>query len=235
MPNTAVTRGAGLALVLAALAACTTPYDPPVLAARPPGSEAFKGLLDLAAESKGQVLDVVIVHGMCTHGQQWVSDALGALSSMLGGPQVPPQSVAPVAGTQAVLHRADLPAAKGRVRATAIVWSPIVAPLKAQLCYDQSSKSELCAKAPPYPYERASLNRQLKDTLLNDCLADAMIYQGQSRNEVNRQMQRALLAAATGADEQARAANIGAAAAAAGHPLVLVTESLGSKVAFDAQ
>jgi hypothetical protein len=125
----------------------------------------------------------------------------------------------------------------GTLRVNAIVWSPLTTPLKAQLCYDQTDKSATCPAAEAakhYPYRRAALNRILKDTILDDCLADAMIYQGRSRDEMNAQMREAILQAAATSGGKVRPANLTAAAAAETAPLVVVTESLGSKIAFDA-
>jgi len=73
------------------------------------------------------------------------------------------------------------------------VWSPLTTPLKGQLCYDQTQKSSTCPPseaAKAYPYDRARLNRELKDVILDDGLSDALIYQGKARDEINAQMQR---------------------------------------------
>lgn len=229
-----------LTAVLALLAACSTPYQTPVLSTNGAGETRFKGLADLFGPE--QTLDVLLVHGMCTHGARWAHAAVQSLSSLLGGSATAVQLQAvPVAGTDIVLHQQTLLTAQGRLRANAIVWSPLTAPLKAQLCYDQTNKSAHCPPdeaAKAYPYQRATLNRLLKDRLLDDCLADALIYQGRSRDRINQQMQQAILQAVATSGGGAPAAQTTLAAAAAAvpgsQPLVVLTESLGSKVAFDA-
>jgi hypothetical protein len=179
-----------------------------------------------------------MVHGMCTHGKDWATTSIARLSSMIGGPKEPPISSETVPDTATILHRAELATPHGTIRATAVVWSPIVAPLKSQLCYDQSTRSGSCkthaAEAPPYPYTRASLNRDLKDGLLNDCLADAIIYQGKSRDAISAQMQRAILAAATPGGAKLAKKSLERAAAQEPTPIAFISESLGSKVTFDA-
>jgi hypothetical protein len=179
-------------------------------------------LLDASPERR---LDVFMVHGMCTHDAGWADASIRRLSAQLQGPAEPRIDSLPVPDTRVTLYQSTFPVPGGTLRAHALLWSPAVAPLKHQLCYDQTDKSAACKAAgheqPAYRYKRASINKALKDQLLNDCLADAIIYQGQSRDIVSRQIQSAILALASGA-------------AAEDTPLVFVTESLGSKVAFDA-
>jgi hypothetical protein len=204
------------------------------------GSATFQGVVSQMSPDPSKPLDMLFVHGMCTHDADWATEAVkGVLKALGGDPETVDLRPAEVAGTRIVLHQQTLDTPHGRVRANAVRWSPVTAPLKAQLCYDQTDKGPACAAAPaspPYPYARASLNRRFKDSLLNDCLSDAVIYQGKARDEINAQMQMGILQAL--ATTGGRAAPTGFAAAAAAMPaelpLVVVTESLGSKVAFDA-
>jgi len=229
-----------LTAALALLAACSTPYKTPALVANGGGDTHFSGLVDLFGPE--QTLDVLLVHGMCTHDARWAHEAVQNLSTLLGGSGADVQLKAvAVAGTDIVLHQQTLLTSQGRLRANAIVWSPLTAPLKAQLCYDQTNKSASCPPdeaAKAYPYQRAALNRLLKDSLMDDCLADALIYQGRSRDGINQQMQQAILQAVATSGGSAMAAQtplVAAAAAVPGsQPLVVLTESLGSKLAFDA-
>jgi hypothetical protein len=126
------------------------------------------------------------------------------------------------------LFRADIAASAGRVHAVAVLWSPVTAALKSGLCYDQTEKTPMCAAlpggSPPYPYDRATLNRGLKDNLLDDCFADALIYQGKSREAISEQMQAAIAAALSPGTSPSRARA----------PLIVITDSLGSKITFDA-
>ena len=69
---------------------------------------------------------------------------------------------------------------------------------------------------------------------MNDCLADAIIYQGRSRDAISEQVQTAIITAAATTDSRELPANVTRAAAAETSPLVVISESLGSKIAFDA-
>jgi hypothetical protein len=229
----------GVLAVLAILSAgCSTPYKTPVFESRPAGHTDFSGIAQLVSQTPDRSIDVLIVHGMCTHDETWARATIAGLSKMLGGPEAPTVTPEPVTGTQTILFRSSISTTHGTVNASAIVWSPVVARLKSQLCYDQTNKSADCKaivpNAPPYPYERANLNRALKDGLLNDCLADALIYQGKSRDAISQQLQHALLAASTPSGAKLAKPSVLSAASTASKPIVFISESLGSKVAFDA-
>ncbi|TFW16951.1 alpha/beta hydrolase, partial [Duganella callida] len=107
----------------------------------------------------------------------------------------------------------------GRLRFDALIWSPLTSALKRQLCYDQSGKSAQCTDAPPYPYARARLNARFKDGLIDDCLSDALIYQGVARDAMQRRLRAAVLQVMAQAPEAA--------------PLVVIAHSMGSKLLFD--
>ena len=73
-----------LLLALSAMAAsgCTTPYKTPVFAAKDGGSTTFSGMADMLGKDK--VLDVLFVHGMCTHDADWAKGAVQNVYSALG-------------------------------------------------------------------------------------------------------------------------------------------------------
>lgn len=220
------------------LLACTTPFKVPVFESRPPKMTQFPGITQLVAAGPNRELDVLMVHGMCTHNQVWAVDAITRLNATVKGSGKPEIVPYPIQGTETTLYQSTLNVDGGTVRISALVWSPVTTPLKNQLCYDQTNKSSSCKQAghekPSYPYKRASLNRALKDDLLNDCLADAIIYQGKSRDAINEQVQKAILAALAAPNARMAGENLAKAAAEATTPLVFITESLGSKVTFDA-
>ncbi|MBE0548488.1 MAG: hypothetical protein IH627_12755 [Rubrivivax sp.] len=169
----------GVLAIFALLSAgCSTPFEAPEFESRPAGQTDFPGIAQLVSQAPDRSIDVLMVHGMCTHDGTWARSSIASLSKVLGGPDAPTVTPEPVTGTQTTVFRSSIPTAHGTVNASAIVWSPVVAQLKSQLCYDQTKKSADCKaiapNAPPYPYKRASLNRALKDDLLNDCLADAL-------------------------------------------------------------
>ncbi|RSZ57528.1 hypothetical protein HF313_26820 [Massilia atriviolacea] len=224
-----------LSATLACLVACSTPYRTPVLDANPATLPAFSGVASLLRPERA--LDILLVHGMCTQDESWARTSVAQLVAGLGGDAAQVAlSASPVGDTGIVLYKQSLPLAGGSVNINAILWSPLTRPLKAELCYDQSNKSGGCPAdqaAINYPYERAALNRSLKDKLLDDCLADAVIYQGKAREAINQRMQAAILQAVGATSGVARAPE-GGQTPPEPVPLVLITDSLGSKVTFDA-
>jgi hypothetical protein len=109
------------------------------------------------------------------------------------------------------------------VRFHALIWSPLTTGLKQQLAYDNTGTPGGCTSAGECKPKRAYFNGKVKDALLNDCLSDAMIYEGQS----HAAMQQAII------DVLARVLERSEADGADG-ALVVVAESLGSKMLFDA-
>lgn len=206
-----------------ALAACTLPMRPPRYESRPPELVTFTGILPLLREARS--VDVLTVHGMCTHTRDDVAKSLDSLVVRMGGQSEKFDGHIQVAGTamELVSRSATLP--DGKVNLVGVLWSPLTAKLKSQLCFEQSVKGPACGNAnDEYPYQRALVNKWAKDGLLNDCLADPLIYQGVAHDEIKRQMEHALLTAfsrlARGSSDET--------------PLVLVSTSLGSKIMFDA-
>ncbi|KIO50270.1 hypothetical protein [Nitrosospira sp. NpAV] len=220
------------------LFACSTPFKNPAFESRPSGETKFHGISQLVAVAPNHTLDVLMVHGMCTHSAEWAKDSIKQLNLILGGEPDPQVETTQVDGTQVTLYQSNLSVDGGNVRTSALVWSPVVAPLKHQLCADQTKKSKTCTDSgfskPAYPYERATFNRKLKDRLLNDCLADAIIYQGKSRDAIVQQVQKAILTAVSSLNRESASAYDFNIAATESTPLVFITESLGSKITFDA-
>jgi hypothetical protein len=101
------------------------------------------------------------------------------------------------------------------------VWSPLTAALKHQLDVDMTGSPTDCTASGECKPKRASLNGYVKDHLLNDCLSDAVIYQGESHGPMRDAMVRTI--------SQVLDSNPDSEG-----PLVVVAESLGSKMLFDA-
>jgi hypothetical protein len=228
-------RGTAVALVtIAWLAGCAMPYRPPQFQ---DDAVAFPGVVGVAEMSgPGVKLDVLLVHGMCTHDAQWATEAidriLKAIDTNLAPLRAEPRPLVATSGVEIIRRKAVVDGKE--IRFSAIVWSPLTTGLKQQLCYDQTDKFSVCLGTPAYGPLRATLNAHLKDGLLDDCLADAIIYQGQSREEIKRQMKAAILEATAHSDDSpAMAGSLEALSAAQSAPLVIVAESLGSKIVFD--
>ena len=209
---------AALLLLFAMLAGCTTPYRPPVQVA---GSASFTGLGAVIAENSGSPVDVILVHGMCTKTDAWAHGAIDAIMTAIepGYVAKPRNSESSnVADAIRIVQRNE--AVRGvPIRFSSMIWSPLTAGLKRQLDFDRTGAATDCAVNAECRPRRARFNGMLKDGLLNDCLSDAIIYQGDSRETIRQKMVEAL---------DATFARQGAG------PLILVTESLGSKITFDA-
>lgn len=232
------------ALACVAVVGCSTPYKPPVTIR---GSAEFDGLLALAAHQQGRPLDIVMAHGMCTHHADWAARSVNAMMQALGSSQArlpEHQPDAPtVPGTDIQLVRADVEGGGQRFRISALVWSTLTSKLKQRLDYDRTGDRPTdCAKDPVCKPQRARVNAKVKDTLVNDCFADALIYQGAGKDEIRRQVKIALMHATDPGDfkarlamqpEEALVAATRASAAAVGS-LAVISDSLGSKVFFDA-
>lgn len=199
------------------LAACSSPYHPAHIVE---ADARFPGLIDVLAAQPEHQLDVLLVHGICTHDASWAARTVAQLGTALQAATGARSAAStPLPDGQIGIVPATLSTPDGTLRFKSLIWSPLTQPLKRQLCYDQTNKSSLCQGTPPYTPTRASLNALLKDVLLDDCLADAMIYAGVARDAIQLRMRDALLAATA---DQAPTA-----------PLFVVAESLGSSILFD--
>ena len=211
-----------------ALSGCSTPYRTPVFV---DGGAEFQGVAGVIEKSGGQPVDVLMVHGMCTHDSASANTAIDSLLAALNAtiPLAPPAEITALADTndiQVVSRRATVGGVP--VRFSALVWSPLTTPLKKQLAYDVTGETTDCSVAGECKPKRAKLNGQFKDGLLDDCLADALIYQGVSRTAIRDKMVEAITQVVEQSDAQARAGGTEPGA------LVLVAASLGSKMSFDA-
>jgi len=194
-------------LACALLVGCTSlPYRPPL------ADGAFPGLVDFVATAPAHTVDVLLVHGMCTHDVRWADETVAQLGSALNAQAVRPPGAAPamVAADGIEIVERTITLRQGELRIKALVWSPLTTPLKRQLDYDLSAN---------LPATRAKLNAQVKDKLLDDCLPDALIYQGVARDAIQLRMAQAIQRAT--------------ADAAADAPLLVLSSSLGSKILFD--
>lgn len=206
-------------LLMVLLSGCTTPYSPPVVVK---GSPGFQGIVDQLDPSAP--LDVVLVHGMCTHDESWAYEAMDEILKAIDINIKPSKEAALTAQStamqkiQVIQREADT--ASGKLRFTALVWSKLTEPLKQQLLFDMTGTPSDCWSADDCRPTRARLNGDFKDKLLNDCLADALAYEGVSRPVIRRAIV-SVLAQVLAESHTSR-------------PLVLVSDSLGSKIVFDA-
>lgn len=194
-------------LACALLVGCTSmPYRPPQ------ADGAFPGLVDFVATSPGHRVDVLLVHGMCTHDVRWADETVAQLGSALNAQAARPAGAAPAmaAADGIEIVERTIVLRQGELHIKALVWSPLTTPLKRQLDDDLSAN---------LPATRAKLNAQIKDKLLDDCIPDALIYQGIARDTIRQRMAQAILRATADAAPDA--------------PLLVLSSSLGSKILFD--
>ncbi|MCS0630898.1 hypothetical protein NX786_16320 [Telluria mixta] len=202
--------------VLAFLSACSTPYRPPVVVH---DSATFPGIASIVAEARARPVDVLLVHGMCTHDTGWAERQIDRITGIVEDHAPTPASATTPPRVEVVERTRRL--AGGTVRFHALVWSPLTAGLKHQLDVDMTGTPTDCTAAGVCKPKRARLNGYVKDRLLNDCLSDAVIYQGESHVAIRDAMVRTI-AQVLEQDPDSEA------------PLVVVAESLGSKMLFDA-
>ncbi len=204
-----------------------TPYASPVVE-KPSADDAgtFHGLLSLAESlPPSSSLKVLWTHGMCTHPSSWVDDRMKRLVASIGGtPQT--LSVRPVGSHGAALRTDRVTLRSTTIDVTFLTWSALTTPYKAALTYDHSKHY-----GGDFPYARATLNRELKRGLINDCMTDVVVYGGPNGVNIRHAAQEAVCEAMGGRVE-GTTCNVPPGSAPAA--LAFVTESLGSKMLFDA-
>ena len=207
-----------VSFVAVLMAGCARPYLPPAI--EPADSDGhFDGVLPLL-ETYG-ALHLLWIHGMCPHSKEdWADPRAHALASRLGVEQPRAERV----GDVVYRYRLDY---RGRtITLDMIVWSPLIEQRRASLCFDSRPSGDgpahdACGDKARYPYERAALNDGLKSGLMNACLADALIYVGDQGREVREHLLPDIERALSGSPARSDRA------------VVLISESLGSKVMFD--
>ena len=206
-------------VVLAALAfvaGCATPYKTPVL---DPSDAEFPGVANLM-QSKTPV-EVVSIHGMCTHGKEWVDKSVNRLDTNLPTLSVKDKRKDPVEGIEVYTTTFVDAAGDVRLRNHALVWSPLTANGKKALCYDSSYEEPSCKGAPALnKRERGSINAAVKTTLMNDCLSDVVLYLGPDGKRIRKAFRASI-------DNISKVSS-------GRRTLVLISESLGSKILADA-
>ncbi|TIN79765.1 hypothetical protein [Mesorhizobium sp.] len=199
------------------ISGCATPYIPPKI--EEPGqnnASSFGGIMSFA---KQQDLRVVWVHGMCTHEEDWAGNRHAllqqaiAIGSSSRNTMYGPERAARVTFDHDVNGHA--------LELRFLVWSPLAAGAKIAIGLDHNDE-----------LKRASLNRDLKKGLIDDCFSDAVIYTGIAGNPIRSWMRSEVCDALGG--------NISAAGrcliddSKPRRKTILVAESLGSKILSDA-
>jgi hypothetical protein len=212
---------------LLALCSCSMPYAIPVVEqpdqnGQPTPSRPFNGVLSLAQTGN---VRVVWIHGMCTHDASNALQTHQSFAAALGaepkgaGPILPPDRPQRIWFKDAV--------AGHEVETRYLLWSPLTSAAKQTLLYDSPTP-------PPgeFPFQRAILNNELKVTLMNDCFADAVIYTGSAGDNIRQWVYGEVCDAFGGVFTPQSHCDIDETRKPP--KTVLVSESLGSKILWDA-
>jgi hypothetical protein len=207
----------------------TRPYERPVIAQEPGGQDAsFDGISQLIADARqrGTMLHVLWTHGMCTHELNWAANRATQIAAALDGTASQTGAVEETAGMARVLYR--IKTSGGDFDAAFVVWSPMTRPFKRNLDFDAPGSD----RATSFPYQRAMLNGALKTKLINDCLSDAVVYGGQHGDPIRAAMRQAVCRELGGKPVAGQPCDF--TDAELDRPIAVITESLGSKILFDA-
>jgi hypothetical protein len=194
-------------------------------------------MAQVLAVSESHEIDVIAVHGMGTTHHQWVGQLDNEIRTAFGVPEVsydpdntpfpkhplPEPSASLSANTKALVYKEVIGVPGGSVNVYAIVWSPLTVPFKRDLCYDQHHPMDYCTGVKSNALPRAVANRYFKDDLLDDKLSDVVVYQSPAKSAIDLEMAHAIEAVLS--DSTPNRARV---------PLFFITESLGSRVTWDA-
>lgn len=219
--------GLVICVCLGWLTGCSTPYRPPVIVN---DSKSFPGIAEIARRGAPGPVNVLLVHGMCTHDTAWVLNAITGIAQQIDSNYVAEKTAfdagRPLAPEiQTVSQRLNLLGVDFQF--SAFVWSPLTAKLKSELSYDRTGPFSDCgssgAEEETCKPRRARFNGELKSSLMDDCLVDALIYEGARNHQIIREkMVQSLKNILDSSFKREGTTN------------VFISESLGSKILYDA-
>jgi hypothetical protein len=134
----------------------------------------------------------------------------------------------PVGQVQIIDHEYQI--GQNKISGRYLIWSDLMAADKAKLNYDNRPTD---SPKGVFTWKRAKINGDLKATLLNDCLADAVVYAGYRGTDIQASMQDAICAALDGTTSNGTC-DFPTTYGHGSRRIVIVTESLGSRMVFDA-
>ncbi len=240
-----VIRWIGVLAIAAAIAGCAAPYDPPQVfdelfrdgTSREVASQGFGGIADIVNADTSAVLPprVLWTPGMCTpdigKGDRWWQVRTADLLAAYPGAEIAsPGKIEMLPGGASLIKQSlKVHNAQGQPRAIELWfldWSSITAPHKLTGKNDPESPA-----GNPYRYRRASLNNNLKQGLVKDCLADVVLYlaNGDESARIRSDARVALCAFFDGMLSE----TTGCEGASSNRFTVLISESLGSSILFD--
>jgi hypothetical protein len=156
-----------------AAAGCVT-YKEPIVHSKEAKKARIYGIEEVLARDEVTEVDVLMIHGMCTHGRQWVQKSFNRLGEKMGfidaeldlaelkkkdlvpssridpegsflrNPGGKPSAVEEIEHTALYSHKFEKEGKTLWVHA--ILWSPSTEPLKKQLCYDITDRKSADGK-----------------------------------------------------------------------------------------
>ncbi|MGA2779359.1 MAG: hypothetical protein ABSF94_17525 [Steroidobacteraceae bacterium] len=221
-----------LSLCALSMAGCLRPYRNSVF---DPPTAQFPGIISQWGGTSGSNIRVLFVHGMCSHTEaNWITAGWDVvIKGYFPAETMTEAAHSTVGQVQIVDH--DYQIGPNKLAGRFLIWSPLTTADKARLNFDNPPGYS----GPPiftggqFTWKRATLNSDLKSSLLNDCLSDAIIYAGYRGADIQTSMQNAICAALDGTSTN----NTCVFPATYGHgsrKIAIVTESLGSRMVFDA-
>lgn len=208
------------------LIGCSTPYGIPQIEDSS-GSESVRGFPGIADIARTGDTRVIWIHGMCDHGLDWAEDRREIIATALKARRVADLRASKTAvPTEPAIVSFPFQAGHNRLDVDFLIWSPLTTPYKDRLLFDNSldQKGE-------FKYRRASLNKNLKQNLINRCFSDAVVYSGKNGDPIRAWVKEQVCAGLAGNARNGRCDFQGGAPAVR---TVLVAESLGSKILLDA-
>ncbi|MEM6460993.1 MAG: hypothetical protein AAF724_03670 [Pseudomonadota bacterium] len=221
----AIFRNAFSAIAIASVApvlfACSTPYSPPIVTA--PANQtvsAFPGIKQFAERGD---LRIVWIHGMCSHNRDWADGRQALLESALEASaprfvegQADPRDME----AEPYVVRDNTGFQGADIETRYLIWSPATKDAKERLKQDSDSE-----------FTMATLNRDLKTGLMNDCLSDAVAYLGNPGDTIKQWLKAQVCDAMNGSlGRDNRCGSV----KPLDRSVVFVSESLGSKMLSDA-
>lgn len=231
-PRTATSSWARLVILsvvsVATLSGCLRPYKTSVF--DPPDAK-FPGITSEWNSSHSNDVRVLFVHGICTHDEPaWISTGWDQVMKGYFPSETRTAVVEPPVGpVQIIDHEYQIGANK--ISGRYLLWSALTTAHKAKLNYDNSPTDS--PRPGEFAWKRAKINGELKATLFNDYLADAVIYAGYRGADIHAAMQNAICAALDGTPRAGTCA-FPPIYRHGNRRIVIDTESLGSRMVFDA-
>jgi hypothetical protein len=207
------------------LCACSRPYATAVSGDdKNAPIAAFAGLKGLLAVHHR--VRVLWTHGMGPHGASWVLDRANLVATLLGSTAIFAGEVS-AAGSK--IEYFTIPSGTDRLTIQFLMYSDLIQKYRDKLSFDAGPSGQ----PGRFPYQRATLNESLKTGLMNQGLIDAVVYSGRNGDVLRKAFINAVCRIFDGNPDGADECTFGTAEPDDG-ARVLIAESLGSKMMFDA-